>query len=95
MLLKLHEFESGRTLDVATNLEFVDGKANFLDGIFFGLGFGLTPAIEVVFGYSISRGKELSHGFQRAMGRFVMKHREDPRFKDIDLVGGVIKDSKD
>ena len=29
------------------------------------------------------------------MGRFVMKHREDPRFKDNDLVDGVIKDSKD
>ena len=98
ILLKLHEFESGQTLDVATNLEFVDGKANFLDGIFFGLGFGLTPAIEVVVGYSISRGKELSHGFQRAMGRFVKDRRENsefPELQDIELEHGVIKDSKD
>ena len=95
VLFKLHEFKSGRTLDVATNLEFADGKVNFLDGIFVGLGFGITPALEVVGGYSLGRGKELSHGFRQAMGRFVMNHREDPKFTNIDLVDGVIADIKD
>ena len=98
VLFKLQEFESGQTLDVATNLEFGDGKVNFLDGIFFGLGFGLTPAIEIVVGYSISRSKELSDGFQRAMGRFVKDYRENselPELQDIELEHGVIKNSKD
>lgn len=97
-LFKLHEFKSGRTFDAAVNLEFADGGESVLDGIFVGLGFGLTPAIEFVAGYSLGRGKELSHGFQRAMGQFIMNRRGNPEFpelQDIALENGVIANIKD
>ena len=74
-LLKLHEFKNKQTLDLAVSLEFAQGGQDVLDGFFLGLGFGLTPLLEVVFGYSRGRGKELSHGFQRAMGQFIKTHR--------------------
>ena len=97
-LFKLHEFKSGQTVDVAVNLEFADGGESSLDGIFLGLGFGWTSAIEFVGGYSLGRGKELSRGFQRAMGQFVMERQQDPvspEFQDIAIENGVIADIKD
>ena len=95
VLFKLHELKSGRTFDVAVNLEFTDGGEDVLDGIFVGGGFSLTPAIEVVIGYSLGRGKELSHGFQQAMGRFVEERRDNEDFQGLDLVNGVIADIRD
>lgn len=97
-LFKLHEFKGGRTVDVAVNLEFADGGESSLDGIFLGLGFGWTSAIEFVGGYSLGRGKELSRGFQRAMGRFVMERQGNPAFpqlQDIAIENGIIANIKD
>ena len=97
-LFKLYEFKNNKTLDFVSGLEFAQGGQNVLDGIFFGLGFGLNPKIEFIGGFSRSRGKELSPGFQRAMGQFIMKNKRRkkyPQFRDIDLVDGVIADIKD
>lgn len=97
-LFRMHEFKSGQTLDVAVNLEFADGGESSLDGIFLGLGFGWTSAIEFVGGYSLGRGKELSRGFQRAMGRFVMERQGNPDFpelQDIAIENGIIANIKD
>lgn len=97
-LFKLHEFKNGQTFDVAINLQFAEVGQSLLDGIFLGIGFGLTPVLEIVGGYSRGRGKELSHGFQQAMGRFIEDHRGDVRFpelRDIELADGVIADPRD
>ncbi len=82
-LFKLHAFKGGQTFDLAVNLEFADGGENVLDGIFVGLGFGITSAIELVGGYSLGRGKELSRGFQRAMGRFVEARQGNDKFPEL------------
>ena len=97
-LFKLREFKGGQTVDLAVNLEFADGGDSVLDGIFVGLGFGLTPAIEIVGGYSLGRGKELSRGFQRAMGRFIEDRQGNtdfPELQNIALENGVITNIKD
>ena len=97
-LFKLREFKNGQTVDLAVNLEFADGGQSVLDGIFVGLGFGITPAIEIVGGYSLGRGKELSRGFQRAMGRFIEDRQGDAKFpelRNIALANGVIANIKD
>lgn len=94
-LLKLKEWKNKKTVDLVLGLEFTEGGQDALDGVFFGLGFGLTDNIEIVGGYSRSLGKELSPGFKRAMGHFIKEHETDPSFRDIDLVDGVIADIKD
>ncbi len=79
-LFKLKEWEKGgmpKTFDAAVNFEFAEGGNSVLDGLFFGAGIGLTSSIELVAGYSLARGKELSFGFQRAMGQFVRRVQAD------------------
>lgn len=96
-LINIYEFKNKNTIDIAANVEFTVGREK-VDGFFIGGGFGLAHKIEFVFGYSLGRGKELSHGFQRAMGQFIEKHKGDPsfpEFKGLDLVDGVIADIRD
>lgn len=97
-LYKVYEFKSGRTIDIAMSLEFAEGGKSVLDGVFFGLGFGITKAIEVVGGVSIGRGKELSFGFQRAMGQHLMAKQsanpDDPKYSDLRFVNGVLENPK-
>ena len=96
-LINFYEFKNKNTIDIALNVEFAVG-GDYVDGFFIGGGFGLGRKLEFIFGYSLGRGTELSHGFQRAMGQFIKKHKGDrryPEFKGIDLVDGVIADIRD
>ena len=96
-LINLHEFKNKNTIDIAANMEFTVG-GKYVDGFFIGGGFGFAHKLEFIFGYSLGRGTELSHGFQRAMGQFIKKHKRDrrfPEFEGLDLVDGVIADIKD
>lgn len=96
-VINLYEFKNKNTIDIAANVEFAVG-GKFVDGFFIGGGLGVQHKIEFIFGYSLGRGTELSHGFQRAMGQFIKNHKRDrrfPEFKGIDLVDGVIADIKD
>ena len=96
-LINLHEFKNKNTIDIAANVEFTVG-GKYVDGFFIGGGFGFAHKLEFIFGYSLGRGTELSHGFQRAMGQFIKKHKRDrrfPEFEGLDLVDGVIADIKD
>ena len=93
-LIKFHEFKNGMTMDLALGLEFAEG-GQVLDGAFMGFGFGVLPHVELVVGYSRHRGKELSPGFESAMGQFVDRHRKDrryPKLHRIDLKDGKILD---
>lgn len=96
-LINIHEFNNKNTIDIAANVEFAIG-GRYVDGFFIGGGFGFAQKVEFIFGYSLGRGTELSHGFQRAMGQFIKNHKRDrrfPEFEGIDLVDGVIADIKD
>ena len=97
-LYKVYEFKSGRTIDIAMSLEFAEGGETALDGAFFGLGFGITKAIEVVAGVSVGRGKELSLGFQRAIGQHLMAKQianpDDPKYSDLRFVNGMLENPK-
>lgn len=96
-LIKLHEFKNKSTIDIAANLEFAVG-GKYVDGFFFGGGFGIPQKLEFIIGYSLGRGTELSHGFRQAMGHFIKKHKRDrrfPEFEGVDLVDGVVADLKD
>ena len=96
-LINFYEFKNKNTIDIALNVEFAVG-GDYVDGFFIGGGFGLGRKLEFIFGYSLGRGTELSHGFQRTMGQFIKKHKGDrryPEFKGIHLVDGVIADIRD
>ena len=97
-LVNLFDFKNKYTIDIAVNMEFAVGGKN-VDGFFIGGGIGFARKFELVIGYSLGRGKELSHGFQRAMGRFIKKYKGDdkgfPELDSIELKNGVIDDLKD
>ena len=93
-LIKLY-----KRFDAVVGLEFAKGGQGALDGIFFGAGVKLNEHVEFVAGYSRGLGKELSHGFQQAMGQFIQNNGKNsekyPKLNDIDLVDGVIADIRD
>ena len=88
-----------KRLDAIIGLEFAKGGQDVLDGVFFGLGLRLDAKVEIVGGYSRGLGKELSHGFQQAMGQFIEDNqknwKEYPKLQEIELVDGVISDIGD
>ena len=87
------------TFDIVTGLQFTKGGQALVDGVFFGVGLGLTPNVEFVVGYSRSLGKELSFGFKRNMGQFIKEQKEkkqlDPELQGIRVAGGVIENIQD
>lgn len=88
VLIRFSEFKlrgSPRNLNAALKLSMTEGGSGTVDGVFVGVGLQINPALVIVGGFSRRKGKELSPGFQRAMGREIQSNPE--KFGHIHLDG--------
>ena len=95
ILLMLKDFENDRNLNLVLNASLTQGGAQILDGVFVGLGFQFMPAIVFFAGYSRHPGKELSPGYQRAMGRYLQGEYPKEKYGHIKLEHGEIAHMSD
>ena len=64
-----------KSIDLLVSLEFAEGTTETLDGFTFGLGIGLNRYIEIVFGYTLRKGQELSLGFRGEAARIAREQQ--------------------
>ena len=98
-LFRLKEFGKGsssnwrKTIDLVFQFQFAEGGQSALDGLFFGGGIGVTRHLELIAGYSRGLGKELSFGFEKAMGAYIKENQAEYPSVHLDS-DGVISDKR-